>query len=193
MPAQPRSSITLLATVASLAMLGGCSSSTAGSSSIGTTTATRPSESPSSVGPSNSGSVGSPSSGGASVVDGLGHPANICSLLPASTVAQITGEPITVATEFDTLDHKIYACEYTSADGAASFGVSAAAIDAAAAYEGSLEAAGIAATPIQGLGDKAFSAFTLVQALFGDVLITVSNLDSTEAATALIRDLQPKL
>jgi hypothetical protein len=52
------------------------------------------------------------------VNDGLGHSVNICTLLPVATVASITGEPLTVATEDDTLSSsKIYSCNYTNAAG----------------------------------------------------------------------------
>jgi len=52
---------------------------------------------------------------------------------------------------------------------------------------------GTGAKQISGLGDKAFSAITGVEALFGNVSITVSNLRSDAAAETPIRTLQPKL
>ena len=62
--------------------------------------------------------------GAGSVNDGLGHPVNVCALLPVATVASITGEPLTVATEADTLSYKIYHCDYTNAAGSSGLGVS---------------------------------------------------------------------
>jgi hypothetical protein len=125
--------------------------------------------------------------------DGLGHPVDVCTLLPVATVASVTGEPIAVAKENDTLDYKIYDCDYSSSNGTSGLSVSVLARDAAPGYEGAFQAAGPGAKPIGGLGDKAFSAITGVQALFGNVDITVSNLQSDHAAETLIRALQPKL
>lgn len=157
------------------------------------------SSSPSTLGSGGSGSSGGGSqpasggSGGGGINDGLGHPVNVCSLLPVATVASVSGEPITVATEQDTISYKIYDCNYTSADGTSGLDVSVLAMDAVAGYGGSVDAAGAGGKPISGLGDKAFSSVLGLQALFGNVSITVSNLASDAAAETLIRDLQPKL
>ncbi|HUZ71111.1 MAG TPA: DUF3558 family protein [Candidatus Saccharimonadales bacterium] len=145
-----------------------------------------------------SGGSSSGSSSGTGVLDGVGHPVNICSLLPVATVASVTGEPLTVAKEQDTVSYKIYMCDYTSADGTAGLTVSVLAMDAAAGFQGDVDANKAVGgadpfTPISGLGDKAFSAISGVEALFGNVSITVSNLQSTSASETLIRDLQPKL
>ena len=134
--------------------------------------------------------------GAGSVNDGLGHPVNICTLLPAATVASITGEPITVATEDDTLSSsKIYSCNYTNAAGTSGLIVTVEAMVAAAAYDSDLSATNqvVTAKQISGLGDKAFSGPLGQEALFGNVLIKVSNLQSDDAAETLIRSLQPKL
>jgi hypothetical protein len=133
--------------------------------------------------------------GAGSVNDGLGHPVNICTLLPVATVASITGEPLTVATEQDTLSYKTYACNYTSADGTSGVLVTVLAMDAAAGYDATLSATNqvVAAKQISGLGDKAFSGPLGLEALFGNVSISVTNLQSDDAAETLIRTLQPKL
>ena len=130
---------------------------------------------------------------GGSVDDGLGHPVDVCSLLPVADVARISGEPLTVAKEDDTVSYKIYGCSYTSTDGTSGVDVSVLALDAAAGYDGGLQAAGSGAKQISGVGDKAYSAITGVQALFGNVSITVSNLQSDDAAVQIIKELQPKL
>jgi hypothetical protein len=49
------------------------------------------------------------------------------------------------------------------------------------------------AKQISGLGDKAFSGPLGLEALFGNVSITVSNPSSDAAAETIIRTLQPKL
>lgn len=131
--------------------------------------------------------------GAGSVDDGLGHPVNICTLLPVATVASATGEPLSVATEQDTLSYKIYTCNYTSADGTSGLTVDVLALDAAAGYDAELQAHGTGAKRISGLGDKAFSYANGVEALFGNVSISVSDLPSDAAAETLIRNLQPKL
>lgn len=133
--------------------------------------------------------------GAGSVSDGLGHPVNVCALLPVATVASVTGEPLTVATEQDTLSYKTYTCNYTSADGTSGLTVSVLAMDAAAGYDAALQSTNqvTAAKQISGLGDKAFSGPLGLEALFGNVSITVTDLQSDDAAETLIRTLQPKL
>jgi hypothetical protein len=131
--------------------------------------------------------------GGTSEADGLGHPVNVCQLMPVTTVAKVTGEPITVAKEDDTLQYKTYVCDYTSSDGTSGLSISVLADDASPGYDGSVQAAGSGGHPVKGLGDKAFSSVLGLQALYGNVSITVSNLPSDEASATLIRTLQPKL
>jgi hypothetical protein len=133
--------------------------------------------------------------GAGSVNDGLGHPVNICTLLPVATVASVTGEPITVATEQDTLSYKTYACNYTSADGTSGVLLTVLAMDAAVGYDATLSATNqvVAAKQISGLGDKAFSGPLGLEALFGNVSISVTNAASDAVAETLIRTLQPKL
>jgi hypothetical protein len=133
--------------------------------------------------------------GAGSVNDGLGHPVNVCTVLPVATVASITGEPLTVATEQDTLSYKTYTCNYTSADGTSGVTVSVLAMDAAAGYDAELNATNqvVAAKQISGLGDKAYSGPLGLEALFGNVSISVTGLQSDDAAETLIRTLQPKL
>jgi hypothetical protein len=128
-----------------------------------------------------------------SIEDGLGHPVNVCSLLPAATAASISGEAISQATEDDTTSYKLYVCKYSNAAGTNGFDISVLALDAAAGYDAGLTAAGSDAKQISGLGDKAFSSILGLKALFGNVSITVSNLASDDASEALIRELQPKL
>jgi hypothetical protein len=144
-----------------------------------------------------SGNSGSTSGSGTSVTDGIGHAVNVCSLLPAATAASVSGEPITVANEQDTLSYKIYTCNYTTADGTNGFDVNVLALDAAAGYAGDIQTyqtVGTKMTPVSGLGDKAFATDSDVVALFGNYSIDVSNLTgNTNACETLIRDLQQKI
>ena len=127
--------------------------------------------------------------------DALGHPVNICTLLPVATVASITSESLTVATEEDTLSTKTYVCNYASSDGTFGVLITVAAMAAAIGYDADLSSTSQVTTAkqISGLGDKAFSGPLGLEALFGNVSITVSNLQSDAAAETLIRTLQPKL
>lgn len=153
---------------------------------------------------STGGGGGSPTSGGSggsggatTVADGIGHAVNVCSLLPVATAASVSGVPVTVAAEDDTLSYKIYSCDYTTADGTNGFTLDVLADDAAAGYDADVQAfqtVGTAMTPISGLGDKAFSTGGgQTEALFGNVKIDVTNLMNAAAGQTLIRDLQPKL
>jgi hypothetical protein len=143
-------------------------------------------------GSSNNSSNVSSSGGSSAVEDGIGHPVNVCSLVPASTAASLSGEDITVAQEQDTPSYKLWVCNYTNADGTDGFTISVLALDAAAGYDGALQADSNA-KQITGLGDKAFSGILGLQALYGNVSIDVANLQSDSASEALIRYIQPKL
>jgi hypothetical protein len=144
-----------------------------------------------------SGNSGSTSGSSTSVNDGIGHAVNVCSLLPATTAASVSGEPVTVANEQDTLSYKIYTCNYTTADGTNGFDINVLALDAAAGYAADIQThqtTGSPVTPVSGLGDKAFSTSDGVEALFGNYSIDVSNLTgNSTACETLIRDLQQKI
>ena len=127
------------------------------------------------------------------MADGIGHSVHLCSLFPVTAAASLSGEPLTKAQEQDTASYKIYMCNYTSADGTSGVTVSVLADNAAVGYAANLQAVGSGAKQINGLGDKAFSGITGVQALFGNVSITVSNLQSDSASEAIIRAVHAKL
>jgi hypothetical protein len=183
----PANLVYLMSAAVATALLAGCGSST------GTTAS-------SSGGGSQSSSAGSSSSSGSSsgtsVNDGIGHAVNVCSLIPAGTAASVSGEAITVATEQDTASYKIWSCNYTNADGTNGFEIDVLAEDAAAGYAADIQAAqtvGAPVTQISGLGDKAFSGTSQVEALFGNYEIKVANLASDAPCETLIKDLQPKI
>ncbi len=179
----PANLVGFMSAAVATALLAGCGSST------GTTAS-------SSGGGSQPSSHGSGSSSGTSVNDGIGHPVNVCSLIPAGTAASDSGEAITIAQEQDTPSYKIWSCNYTSADGTTGFDLDVLALDAAAGYEADIQAAqtvGATVTQISGLGDKAFSGTHKVEALFGNYSISVANLSSDSASETLIKDLQPKI
>ena len=66
---------------------------------------------------------------------------------------------------------------------------------AAIGYDADLSATNqvVAAKQISGLGDKAFSGPLGLEALFGNVSISVTDAASDAVAETLIRTLQPKL
>jgi hypothetical protein len=126
-----------------------------------------------------------------------GHPVNICALLPVASVASITGENLTVARENDEDELQTYNCGYFTADGDSGLTVSVYTLQGAQGYNNALANDGSRATPISGLGDKAYSttsgSLNVVRSLFGQVEINVSGVVTIPASETLIRTLQPKL
>jgi hypothetical protein len=137
-------------------------------------------------------SQAAPASAGTAAA-GAGQPVKVCDVLPVATVASITGGPFAVAKETDIPQGNNYACVYTSTDGTSEVTVSVTPVAGAAAYNFNLKVNGTGAKVINGLGDKAFTSIAGVYALFGDVQIVVSDLQSDDAAATLIKTLQPKL
>jgi hypothetical protein len=129
--------------------------------------------------------LGGSSSGGGKTVD-------VCALMPAESVANISGEPITVAKE-DTdkvlTSSGIFTCDYTSADGTSGLDLTVHETGGKIGYDADLQAAksvqAAGTKTISGLGDKAFSAVDGVHALFGDVEIEVSGLSLAASAVGL--------
>ena len=129
---------------------------------------------------------------------GAGQPVKVCDLLPVATVASITGQQLTQATESDTAALQSYGCYY---GGAGLAGVTVTVSDGAADTFDTLmqEALALGGEQVSGLGDKAYHAVLGVSALFGDVSIFASTdlaaaaLQPDDAAITLIKTLQPKL
>ncbi len=142
--------------------------------------------------PAGGGSGTTSSGGGGTVNDGIGHPVSVCTLLPAATAASLSGLPVTVATEGDTPSYKIWSCDYASADGTQGFDVDVLGLDAAAGYAANVGSAQ-SAQPISGLGDKAFSTASAVEALYGNVDYSVANLANASGSEAMIKYLQAKV
>jgi hypothetical protein len=111
---------------------------------------------------------------------------DICSLLPVATVAQISGQDLTVAKPDHSLDSNgIDACSYETADGLEFIRVDVNNQTAKIAYDANYSTAG-SNEDLSGLGDKAFGTMYHVEALFGDSDIAVLNqasasLDALEA------------
>ena len=129
---------------------------------------------------------------------GAGQPVKVCDLLPVATVASITGQSLTQATEGDVPALQSYGCYY---GGTGSAGVTVTLDEDAAGTFDTLmqEALALGGESVSGLGDKAYHAVLGVNALFGNVGIFVSTdiaataLEPDAAAITLIKTLQPKL
>jgi len=142
-------------------------------------------------------SQAAPASAG-TAAGGAGQPVKVCDLLPVATVASITGQQLTQATESDTAALQSYGCYYGGAD---LDGVTVTVADGAADTFDTLmqEALALGGEQVSGLGDKAYHAVLGVNALFGDVSIFASTdlaataLQPDDAAVTLIKTLQPKL
>jgi hypothetical protein len=115
-----------------------------------------------------------------------------------ATVASITGQSLTQATESDTAALQSFGCYY---GGTGLAGVTVTVADGAADTFDTLmqEALALGGEQVSGLGDKAYHAVLGVNALFGDVSIFASTdlaataLQPDDAAITLIKTLQPKL
>jgi len=181
--------------VAGLASLAACSSSPSGTGTPSQTTT----HSTGSAGHS-SGSGGSTDS--SSLDAHLPASTNVCSMLPAATVAGVTGTAFTKAATQSTPSYELYACNYTSAK-FDQLDVSVLGLDAAPGYDNDLQSftsTGVKPRNLAGIGDKAFytsiaGAIGQVDVLYGDVLITFSGWTSLSVSQArtLAADVHGKL
>ena len=122
----------------------------------------------------------------------------LCTMLPTSQVASLSGKALTHSREEDSAELDIYTCGYFTASGVGGLSVTVRTMDGATAYANTLntethEGAAEHVTPVAGFGDKAFSAQDGLHALFGDRLITVAGLTSVPQAEAIIQAVQTKL
>ena len=144
--------------------------------------------------------AGSSGSGG-----GLKGAVNICQLMPAATISQLTGKQFTMTKQDDTPSYQIYACDYT---GTVAQGVNQLRIDVL----GKGGAAGLSAdvdaakqvnskltnlTPVSGIGDKAYGGGIQagLEVLYGDTLIKLSGGTdiTTDQGKQIISQLHSKL
>ena len=122
----------------------------------------------------------------------------MCTTLPTSQVASLSGVAVTTSREEDDAVLDTYTCDYFPASGTGGLSVTVTAVRGAQAYENSLQTDTIAGaaehvSPLTGVGDKAFSARDGVRAVFGDRMIYVAGLASDPPAVAIIQALQAKL
>jgi Protein of unknown function (DUF3558) len=122
----------------------------------------------------------------------------VCTTLPTSQVASLSGVALTTSREQDDAEHNAYTCDYFPASGTGGLSVNVTAVRGAQAFENSLQTDTIAGAaehiaPLTGVGDKAFSAQDGVRAVFGDRMIYIAGLASDPPAVAIIQALQAKL
>jgi hypothetical protein len=165
---------------------------------IGTVTACKSSSSTAS-GAKGGSVVGGTKAGGAAAAGSasdahLPASTNVCTLMPAATVKQITGTAFDTAKTDNTPSYELFACDYTSTSVlGAEMDVSVEGMSGSVGYSADLQAFGSvknSTTTISGLGDKAFSitiaggAVGQIDALFGPELITVNGLSTLTNAQA---------
>jgi hypothetical protein len=144
-------------------------------------------------------SDGTAGSGSTSPSTGTSAPAvAVCTVLPASQAASLSGVSLTTSREQDDAGFNAYRCDYFPASGTGGFSVSVTVVGGAQAYANSLQTDTIEGTaehvaPLAGVGDKAFTARDGVRAVFGDRMIYVAGVATDQTAVAIIKALQAKL
>jgi hypothetical protein len=122
----------------------------------------------------------------------------VCTVLPITQVAALSGVALTTSREQDFAEGNAYTCNYFPASGVGGLSVTVTAVGGAQAYANSLQTDTIAGAaehvaPLTGVGDEAFSAQDGVRATFGDRMIYVAGLTSNQPAVAIIQALQAQL
>jgi hypothetical protein len=122
----------------------------------------------------------------------------VCTELPASQAASLSGVALATSREQDDAESDASRCDYFPASGTGGFSVSVTAVRGAQAYANSLQTDTLAGAaehvaPLTGVGDKAFSAQDGVRAVFGDRMIYVAGVASDQTAVTIIKALQAKL
>jgi hypothetical protein len=142
------------------------------------------------------GTAGSSSTGPSSVASAAA--VVVCTVLPNSQAASLSGVAVASSREQDDAGFNSYRCDYFPASGTGGFSVSVTTAGGAQAYANSLQVDTVAGAtehvaPVSGVGDKAFSARDGVRAVFGDRMIYVAGLATDPPAVAIIKALQAKL
>jgi hypothetical protein len=189
-----------LASATAAASLAGCG----GSSKASTSAAAHPVSGSSSKAAAKAASGGTGGSGGQ-----LKGDVNICQLMPASRISQITGKTFTMSKEDDTPSYKLYSCSYTT-DPTVGGATTAEQMDldilgkgGAIGLQANVDAANqvkssvTALHPVSGIGDKAYGGGieAHLEVLYGDVLIKISGLTAVteDQGKQIIGELHSKL
>jgi hypothetical protein len=195
---------TLILVVSSVAA---CSSGSTATAAAGATRAAAAASSPGS-GSSPSSSTGA--GAGSSSAGGASNPIDVCALLTAGTVSQITGKTFT-STKSDSTAGVIFNCEYDGA-GAHMLQVTVSPTNGKIAYDSDVSAlttVGHPPTKVSGVGDEAWStpdpngnagsagaaSFGSYGALFGDSYIMIGGLTYVNAdqGKQIVEQLHSKL
>ncbi len=109
---------------------------------------------------------------------------NICALMPAATISQLTGKQFTTTETDNTSSYQLYSCNYTStvAQGSNQLALDIIGNNGAIALSADVDAAKSVnnkltnLTPVTGIGDKAYGGGIQghLEVLYGDILIKLS-------------------
>ena len=115
------------------------------------------------------------------------HPIDVCAVLPAATAAKLSGLAVTIGNTLTGLEPQEYGCGYTNANDDVQFEVKVFEHNAATSYDvffsGSKNA-----TPVSGVGDKAFfDNDGTMYVLKGSNLIQVNGVKTSDQCAAVAR------
>lgn len=127
---------------------------------------------------------------------------NVCGLMPAATVAQITGKQFTSAAEDDTKSYRLYACDYTAPPPTPlQLRISIIGKNGKIGYDASqhsLKEAGRKVTPVSGIGDAAYTSdgpWAILKVLYADTSIDLTGMSevSVDQAKQIVAQLHEKM
>jgi hypothetical protein len=121
----------------------------------------------------------------------------VCTVLPLSQVASLTGKQLTTDREQDAPGYS-YQCDYFPNSGVGGVTITVLPTGGAASFQNARQVDEASqsvehVTDVSGLGDKAFSARDGLRALFGDRLIYVTGVTDEAEAKAVILAVNAKL
>lgn len=115
------------------------------------------------------------------------RPIDVCAVLPAATAAKLSGLAVTIGNPLKGLQPQEYGCGYTNATDDVQFEVKVFAHDAATSYD-FFSSASKKATPVSGVGDKAFfDNDGTMYVLKGTNLIQVNGVKTADQCAAVAR------
>jgi hypothetical protein len=143
---------------------------------------------------SSSNAAGSPATAVASSANAAGAPGatpaskpiDVCAILPAASAAKLSGLAVTTANARAGLQPQEYGCAYTNGDDSVQFEVTVFEHDAASSYD--FFSSGKKASPVSGVGDKAFfDNDGTMYVLKGNNLIQVNGVKTADQCAAVAR------
>jgi hypothetical protein len=134
-------------------------------------------------------STSAPNAGAQASASGAAtHPIDVCAVLPAATAAKLSGLAVTIGNTLSGgLQPLEYGCGYTNDADSVQFEVKVFAHDAATSYDFFFSASQ-KATPVRGVGDKAFfDNDGTMYVLKGNYLIQVNGVKTKDLCAAVAR------